>query len=74
MVCYSSEGNNWITKVVCVIASKGLMDHVLPISPCPSVFFINEMSSLINHVRIGTVIANICGNVYENWLHFGQNH
>ena len=47
-------------KVLCVIASKGLMDHILPISPCPN-FFINEMSCLITHVRFGTVIAYICG-------------
>ena len=64
MVCYSSEGNNWRKKsVLCVIENKGLMDHILPISPCPTVFFINEMSSLINHVRFGTVKAYICGNV-----------
>ena len=47
----------------------GLMDHI---SPCSS-FFINEMSSLINHFRFGTVIAYICGKVSENVLHFGQN-
>ena len=33
------------------------MDHILPIPPCPSFFFINEMSFLITHVRCGTVIA-----------------
>ena len=41
------------------------MDHISPISPCPSGVFLlmNEMSSLINHVRFGTVIAYLCGNV-----------
>ena len=28
---------------------------------------------MMNHVRFGTVIAYMCGNVYENLLHFGQN-
>ena len=28
---------------------------------------------MVNHVRFGTVIAYICGNVIENLLHYGQN-
>ena len=59
--------------VLCVTANKGLMDHILPMLPCSS-FFINEMSSLMSRVRSSTVMPYICGNVYENVLHFGQNH
>ena len=43
-------------KVVCVTACKGLMDHISPSSP-GSRFFMNEMSSLINRLRFGTVVA-----------------
>ena len=31
--------------------------------PPAQVFFIKEMTSLMTHVRFGTVIAYICGNV-----------
>ena len=31
--------------------------------PPAQVFVIKEMTSLMNHVRFGTVIAYICGNV-----------
>ena len=31
--------------------------------PPAQVFSIKEMTSLMNHVRFGTVIAYICGNV-----------
>ena len=31
--------------------------------PPAQVFFIKEMTSLMNHVRFGIVIAYICGNV-----------
>ena len=50
-------------SVLCVIASKGLMDHIYPFYLAYVFLCMNEMSSLINHVRLGTVIAYICGNV-----------
>ena len=73
MVDYSSEANNRKKSILCVIASKGLMDPILPISPSSS-FFINAMPSQMNHVRFGTITPYICCNVPENVLHFGQNH
>ena len=39
------------------------MDHFHPFHLAQVVFLMNEMSSLINHVRCGTVIAYLCGNV-----------
>ena len=42
--------------------------------PTQTEFFINELSSLINQVSVGTVIPCICDEVQENVSRFGQNH
>ena len=60
-------------SVLCVIASGGLWTIFYPFQ-LALVLFINEISSLVIHVRFGAVIPYICGKVYETLLHFGQNH
>ena len=57
-------------SVLCVIASKGLMDHIYPFYFAHVFLCMNEMSSLINHVRLGTVIAYMCGNVLRKLASF----
>ena len=64
MADYRGKANKLEKKsVFCVTASKGLNGPYFTHFPLLKFFFIKEMTSLMYHVRFGTVIAYICGNV-----------
>ena len=64
MADYRGKANKLEKKksFFCVTASKGLNGPYFTHFPLLKFFFIKEMTSLMNHVRFGTVIAYICGN------------
>ena len=74
MVDYSSGAHNLKTIFFMCYRTQSVNGPYFTHVTLLKFLFINEMPSVMNHVRFGTVILYICGNVSENVLHFGQNH
>ena len=71
MADYRGKANKLEKKsFLCVTASKGLNGPYFTHFPLLMFFLIKEMTSLMNHVRFGTVIAYICGNVLRKFASF----
>ena len=64
MADYRGKANKLEKKIIfwCYRKQRVTWTICHPFPPA-QVFFIKEMTSLMNHVRFGTVIAYICGNV-----------
>ena len=50
--------------------AKGYCTIFYPFDMAQVFLFINEMFALINHVRFGTVLAYMCGNVLRKCVSF----
>ena len=61
MADYRGKANK-LEKTLCYRKQRVKWTIFHPFPPA-QVFFIKEMTSLMNHLRFGTVIAYICGNV-----------
>ena len=72
MVDYSSGANNWKTILFMCYRTQRVNGPYFTHVTLLKFLFINEMPSVMNRVRFGSVILG--GNVSENVLHFGQNH